>query len=99
MDTATSEKAHEHVDPTHPFPIEVVYNGKSKHVVVKLQDLVKAVLADAVRVFHVTQQPHLLSLFTEAGAELDDNSTVQQSGIDRRSVLYLRQSAVKGGAE
>lgn len=89
----------EHPDPTHPFPLGVVYNGKEKHVVATLQELIKLVLADAIKIFQVTQQPHMLSLFTEAGAELDDNSTVQQNHLDKDTVLYLRQSKVKGGAK
>lgn len=100
MDTATAPSDHsrEHADPAHPFPIEVVYNGKPKHVVVTLPELIKAVLDDAIKVFHVTQQPHLLSLFTEDGTELEDGSTVEQNKIDQKTVLYLRQSKVKGGA-
>jgi hypothetical protein len=39
----------------------------------------------------------MLSLFTDAGKELEDSTTVQQNGIERKTVLYLRQSAVKGG--
>jgi hypothetical protein len=100
MDSSTSpsDHSHEHADPPHPFPIEVVYNGKPKHIVVTLHELIKTILDDAIKEFHVTQQPHLLSLFTEDGTELDDKSTVQQNGIDRKTVLYLRQSKVKGGA-
>lgn len=100
MDTSTAspDKPPEHPHPTHPFPIEVVYNGKPKHVVVTLPELIKAVLDDAIKAFHVTQQPHLLSLFTEDGTELEDGSTVEQNKIDQKTVLYLRQSKVKGGA-
>jgi hypothetical protein len=93
-----SDQSHDHADPMHPFPIDVVYNGKPKDVVVTLPEQIKSVLADAIKIFQVTQQPHMLSLFTEAGKELDDNTTVQQNGIERKAVLYLRQSAVKGGA-
>jgi dienelactone hydrolase len=96
--TPSSDNAHEHADPTHPFPIAVVYNGKDKHVVVTLQEQIKVALADAIKIFQVTQQQHMLSLFTEAGVELDDNSTIQQNAITKDSVHYLRQSKVKGGA-
>ena len=102
MDTQDTPNASNHPephpDPAHPFPIGVVYNGKEKHVVVTLQELIKAVLADAITAFQITQQPHMLSLFTEAGVELADNSTVEQNKIDQKTVLYLRQSKVKGGA-
>lgn len=98
MEPTPTTEPHEHIDPTHPFPIEVVYNGKPKHVVVTLTEQIKDVLAKAIQIFHVTQQPHMLSLFNEAGTELEDGTTVQQNGIGRKTVLYLRQSKVKGGA-
>lgn len=97
--TPSPDNAHEHANPAHPFPIAVVYNGKDKHVVVTLPEQIKTVLADAIKIFQVTQQLHMLSLFTEAGVELDDSSTIQQNGITRETVLYLRQSKVKGGAK
>lgn len=80
------------------FPIGIVYNGTEKHEPVDRSEQIKAVLARAILIFHVTQQPHMLSLFTEDGKELDDNSTVGQDGLTRKSVLYLRQSKVKGGS-
>ena len=101
MDTASAspDKPTEHPHPTHPFPVEVVYNGTPKRIVVTLAELIKTALDEAIKLFHVTQQPHLLSLFTVEGTELNDNSTIEQNGIDQKTVLYLRQSKVKGGAE
>jgi len=100
MDTVTpsSDKPHEHIDPTHPFPIGVVYNGKQKDIVVTPQEQIKTILAGAIKKFQITQQTHRLSLFTEAGTELADNSTVEENKFDRETVLFLRQSRVKGGA-
>jgi hypothetical protein len=83
--------------PSHPFPIAIVYNGPAKHEPVTLAELIKSVLADAIKLFHVTQQPHMLSLFDEDGNELNDSTTVGENKITPKSVLYLRQSKVKGG--
>jgi hypothetical protein len=94
MQTETSDHA---AQPPHAFPVGVVYNGKEKHESVKLVDLIKDVLAGAIKIFQVTQQPHMLSLFDENGNELNDNTTVGDNGITPKSVLYLRQSKVKGG--
>ncbi len=41
---------------------------------------------------------HLLSLFTEAGVELDDKKPAQDAGVVPGMLLVLRQSKVKGGA-
>src|SRR5260370_23112996 len=81
--------------------IGIVWNGVEKHEEVKEEETIQAVLARAIRLFHITQQPHLLSLFVSEGndaRELDDNSTVKQNGLTSESILYLRPSRVKGGA-
>jgi len=82
----------------HSFSIGVVYNGVEKHEEVTRDERIKAVLDRAIQLFHVTQQPHVLAMFIEDGRELDDASTIGQNSITKKSVLYLRQSKVKGGA-
>jgi hypothetical protein len=88
----------DHQAAEHSFSVGIVYNGVEKHEQVTRDETIKAVLDRAIQLFHVTQQPHMLSLFMEDGRELDDASTVGQSSITKKSVLYLRQSKVKGGA-
>ena len=88
----------EHQAVEHTFPIGIVYNGVEKHEQVTRDEIMKVVLGRAIKIFNITQQPHLLSLFTEDGRELDDNSTVGQNDLTRKSVLHLRPGAVKGGA-
>lgn len=95
---STSAGATQGHEQEHKFPVTIVYNGAEKHEPVTRDELIKAILARAILLFHVTQQPHMLSLFTEDGTELNDNTTVGQDGLTKESVVYLRQSKVKGGA-
>jgi hypothetical protein len=91
-----SESHHEEKEKS--FEIGVVYNGTEKHQSVTRDELIKAVLDRAIQEFHITQQPHTLSLFAEDGHELSDNTTVGQNDLSKKSVLYLRPSKVKGGS-
>jgi hypothetical protein len=50
-----------------------------------------------VAAFGITQNPHLLSLWTEGGSELTDNVTAHVAGIHPNERLLLRPGAVKGG--
>jgi hypothetical protein len=82
------------------FKIEVTYNGLTETMHVKSDDLLGAVRDRAVKIFKVTQQPHLLSLHRESGQELDpsyDNQTVDQVGITPCELLVLRPGVVRGG--
>ena len=79
------------------FPIGVVYNGAEKHEPVHSTEAIATVLKRAIALFHVLQQPHLLSLFDAAGNELPDTSTVAACGLAKDSVVFLRPSKVKGG--
>ena len=82
------------------FEIEIVYNGVDKEIKVEQDETVKQVLDRAIQVFSVTQQPHLLALYTVGGQELTNESqTVKQAGIRPHDKLLLRPSAVKGGTK
>ena len=83
----------------HPekFELLIVYNGLKKPLEVRLEELTKTVLQKAIALFGSPPQPHMLSLFTEAGKELPENETVQEAGLRPGEVLLLRPSAVKGG--
>lgn len=74
----------------------VTFNGQDKIVGYEPQAPVQAILNHAKQAFDV-QSNHLLSLFTEAGVELDDSSAAQDAGIRPGYLLVLRQSTVKGG--
>ncbi len=81
------------------FEIEIIYNGVEKKLKVDDEETVKQVLDHAIRIFSVTQQPHLLALYTAAGDEITNESqTLKQAGIRPHDKLLLRPSKVRGGA-
>lgn len=75
----------------------VFYGGKSEPLDYTPHELVATLLERAEDVFHITANRHLMALFTEAGRELPDQSTVEAAGVKPGETLVLRQSAVKGG--
>jgi hypothetical protein len=79
------------------FKVEVLYNGVKKPFEVRREEVVKTLLDKAVKAFGPIPNPHTLSLFTEAGKELDDTLTIAAVGVKPREVLLLRPSKVKGG--
>jgi hypothetical protein len=83
--------------PKQTFDVIVIYNGLKKPLRVKIEELIKTVLQNAIALFGSPPNPHLLSLFTEAGRELPEAETVKQVGLHPDEKLLLRPSAVKGG--
>jgi hypothetical protein len=79
------------------FDIIVIYNGVPKEIKVRHDETVAQVLNRAVAAFAPLPQPHTMSLFNEAGNELNDAHTVDQAGIREHDKLLMRPSAVKGG--
>ena len=84
--------------PSNQITVTVIYNGIEKSLEANLQQAVRALLEHAIRAFSITNNPHILSLFNDTGAELNDQISVEQAGIREGSLLLLRASAVKGGA-
>jgi len=79
------------------FDVEIVYNGITKPLKVESHESVTAVLQRAIAEFHITQQPHLLSLFRQDGSVVPENESVERAGLKPGEVLLLRPNAVKGG--
>ena len=79
------------------FAIEIVYNGIPKSIKVELHELVSTVLQRAIAEFHITQNPHLLSLYRQDGSMIPENESVEQAGLKPCDILLLRPNAVKGG--
>lgn len=79
------------------FEVEVVYNGVPKTFDVRRDDTVKSLLDRAIAAFGSLPQPHVLSLYNAAGAELSDSSTIGAAGVRPHDTLLLRPSTVKGG--
>jgi proteasome lid subunit RPN8/RPN11 len=79
------------------FAVEIVYNGIAKKLQVEPKELVATVLQKAIAEFHITQNPHLLSLFRQDGSVVPENESVERAGLKPAEVLLLRPNAVKGG--
>jgi hypothetical protein len=94
VEQSERDTGHGHTDQ---FTVFVAYNGVEKSIVVNVNQTVQAVLSHSIKEFKITAQPHLLSLYNEAGVELPDAAKVGEVGIAPNDHLLLRPSAVKGG--
>ena len=79
------------------FEIEVSYNGVTKPLDVEGNEQVESILKRAIALFHITQQPHLLSLFRLDGTKVDEHQSAFAAGLQKGTELFLRQDQVKGG--
>lgn len=79
------------------FEVKVIYNGVDKKLDVDPDETVRQVLDRAIEIFSPLPQPETLSLFSEAGTELNATQTVQQAGIRPKDRLLLRPRQVRGG--
>ena len=77
--------------------ILIFYGAESKPFDYNPHEEVQALLSRAEDAFSVTTNRHLMSLFTEVGQELPDQSKVGADGVEPGAKLILRQSTVKGG--
>lgn len=80
------------------FQIEIAYNGVTKPFHVEEKEQMSALLKRAIEEFHITQNPHMLSLYRTDGSLVPEQGTVREAHIKPRELLLLRQNAVKGGA-
>lgn len=96
VDTAAGQLANRKAPTT--FEIHITYNGPTKKLTVTNDQLVSAVLAEAIKLFTITEAQHLLALFDRKGIEItDETQTVNEAGLKKNARLALRQSAVRGG--
>lgn len=80
------------------FEIRITYNGIEKDLKVSDDELVSAVLSEAIKLFPISEAPHLLALFDRQGIEItNETQTAEEAGLKKNSRLQLRPSAVKGG--
>jgi hypothetical protein len=80
------------------FEIIVSYNGVPRNLPVEGHEQVTSVLQRAIKLFSITQQPHLLSLFFESGAVVPEQSSAEDAGLTAGIKVYLRQNVAKGGS-
>lgn len=81
------------------FVVDVVYNGVTKPITVQPEEQVTAILARAIALFGIAQNPHLLSLFRQDGTVVPENESAERAGLKQGEVLLLRPNAVKGGID
>lgn len=81
----------------HEITLTITYNGVDKTLQVQPHEQVTAVLHKAIALFHITQQPHLLSLFRGDNTKVHETQSVEAAGLTTGMVLVLRPDAVKGG--
>jgi hypothetical protein len=91
------EKALQQVEHPNEFKVGVIYNGVDKPFEVRREELTVRLLDQARQAFGTIPNPHLLSLFTKAGVELNDDQTIEQAGVKPHDVLLLRPGTVRGG--
>jgi hypothetical protein len=82
---------------TNKYEIFIIYNGITKHLTVEPHEQVQALLQQAIHLFGITQNSHLLSLFKEDGTVVPEHQSVLDAGIKPGERLALRPNAVKGG--
>jgi hypothetical protein len=80
------------------FAVEIVYNGVTRSLTVQPEEQVTAILARAIVLFGIAQNPHLLSLFSQDGTVIPENESAERAGLKPEEVLLLRPNAVKGGS-
>jgi hypothetical protein len=79
------------------YAINVNYNGVTRILEIEGHESVVSVLQRAIQLFGVTQQPHLLSLFTASGQAVDERESAAAAGLAPGTEVFLRQNVVKGG--
>jgi hypothetical protein len=77
--------------------VRIIYNGLERSLEYNPEAAVRALLDHAIKAFGITQNPHLVALFNQAGVELQDNQSAETAGIKAGDLLLLRPSAVRGG--
>ena len=79
------------------FEITISYNGLDKPLTVTRDELISDVRTRAVALFGISENQHLLGLFTEDEGELQDNLTVKDAKLKKHQKVLLRPSAVRAG--
>ena len=77
--------------------VTVIYNGLEKALEYNPHAAVQSLLQHSIRSFGITQNAHLLGLFTTGGVELKDQDNLEAIGVTPGARLLLRPSAVRGG--
>lgn len=91
-------QAPDHVH-TSTITFQVTYNGVTKHFMANPHATVRSALEEAVREFHIANQPHVLAFYRMDGSEvMPETVSLAEAKIVDGTMLLMRPSAVKGGA-
>lgn len=98
-DVLGAQRAPEKDKPHHPntFEVFVAYNGVEQTFTVNVNQTVQVLLNHAIQAFHISTNPHILSIYNTSGAELPDQGKLGELGVTPGAHLLLRPSTVKGG--
>ena len=94
--SATAEDKKPPEKPTKPA-VTVTYNGVDSDVDYNPKSSMQALLDHSMNAFNVTENRHLMALFTTEGIELPVTGSVEDAGVQPGHLLILRPSAVRGG--
>lgn len=81
----------------HHCDVTISFNGVKKEFTFRPDELVRKLLDQAIKEFHIAQNPHTYALFNTDGVELNDSETLHNAGVRCEDMLLLRPSTVKAG--
>jgi hypothetical protein len=78
--------------------VTIIYLGEPRPLRFESHESVEAALNQALNLFGITSNRHLLALFDEGGNEItDEKQSMEEAGVKPGAKLLLGQSKVKGG--
>jgi hypothetical protein len=84
--------------PTKKTTITIIYNGEERTLPYEPDQTVLATREQAMALFGITTNQHLMALFTAEGDELTDEAqSLKAAKVKKGDELTLGQSKVRGG--
>lgn len=78
--------------------LTIIYNGEERPLPYDAEQTVLATREQAMELFGITTNQHLMALFTEKGDELTDETlSLKGAKVKKGDELTLGQSVVRGG--
>ena len=96
IDTTETDHASRPHRP-HGQELTVTYNGLDKELQYNPESAMNALLERSLKAFNITDNAHVMALWTTAGVELPIEGSVEDAGVRPDDVLVLRPSTVRGG--
>ena len=78
--------------------LTIIYNGEERPLPYDAEQTVLSTREQAMELFGITTNQHLMALFTEDGDELtDETPALKDAKVKKGDELTLGQSVVRGG--